>query len=318
MRDDELGRLLMDKLVEKAAAGVEVRFLADYIGSHRLPRHFFRPLTEAGGQAAYFFPLKLGLLSPRLNYRNHRKLANRRPDRLYRRVQRRRRIPRPKPAFRLLARHASEGGGLGRAADAGGFLLDWTWPRPTGRLSRGSGISGEKRTGALGMQIVSSGPDQDQEQIKNGFIKMIHEAESFIYIQTPYFIPDDSFLTAIRIASLSGVDVRIMIPARPDHRTVYWATFAHLGDLLQSGVKIVSVRQRISACENDGGGRQNRHGRHGQHRQPQLPPQLRSERVSVRLGNRGTADGPVRGRSQGMRGTDDGHVSGPSDPAQGA
>ncbi|CAG5085092.1 Major cardiolipin synthase ClsA [Thermobacillus xylanilyticus] len=240
VRDDELGRLLMDKLVEKAAAGVEVRFLADYIGSHRLPRHFFRPLTEAGGQAAYFFPLKLGLLSPRLNYRNHRKLAiidgrigyiggfnvgdeyrGRNPRFGYWRDT-----------------HLRVAGSAVQQMQAR-FLLDWNLAAPDRAVVAGERYFPEKNgPGRVGMQIVSSGPDQDQEQIKNGFIKMIHEAESFIYIQTPYFIPDDSFLTAIRIASLSGVDVRIMIPARPDHRTVYWATFAHLGDLLQSGVKV--------------------------------------------------------------------------------
>jgi cardiolipin synthase A/B len=67
---------------------------------------------------------------------------------------------------------------------------------------------------------------------------MIFRAEKYIYIQTPYFIPDVSFLDALRIACLSGVDVRIMIPNKPDHMFVYWATYANVGNLLKAGAKI--------------------------------------------------------------------------------
>jgi cardiolipin synthase len=240
VRDDGIGRRLLGKLAGKAASGVEVRFLADFLGSHRLPRRFFRPLTEAGGQAAYFLPLRLGLAAPRLNYRNHRKLAvidgrigyiggfNVGDEYLGR-----------DPRFGYWRdTHLRVEGSAVQQMQAR-FLLDWNLAAPD------RAVVAEDRyypdipgPGRVGMQIVSGGPDQDLEQIKNGFIKMIHEAESFIYIQTPYFVPDDSFLTAIRIAALSGVDVRIMIPARPDHRTVYWATFAHLGELLQAGARV--------------------------------------------------------------------------------
>jgi len=245
VRDDGLGRLLLDKLAEKAASGVEVRFLADHIGSHRLPRRFFRPLIEAGGQAAFFFPIRFGPFSPRINYRNHRKLAvidgtigyiggfN---------VGDEYRGRHPKLGFWRDTHLRVEGSAV-RQMQAR-FLFDWNLAVPNRPLVTGERYFPERSgSGRVGMQIVSSGPDQDQEQIKNGFIKMIHEAESFIYIQTPYFVPDDSFLTAIRIAALSGVDVRIMIPARPDYRTVYWATLAHLGDLLQSGVKVYLYRK---------------------------------------------------------------------------
>ncbi len=74
------------------------------------------------------------------------------------------------------------------------------------------------------MQIVSSGPDSEWEQIKYGYIKMISSAKKSIWIQTPYFIPDASLLDALKIAALTGKDVRIMIPNKPDHLFVYWAT----------------------------------------------------------------------------------------------
>ncbi|WP_234448128.1 phospholipase D-like domain-containing protein, partial [Virgibacillus salexigens] len=88
-----------------------------------------------------------------------------------------------------------------------------------------------------GVQIVTSGPDSGWEQIKNGYIKMIMSAKDYIYIQTPYFIPDESLRDVLRIAALSGVDVKIMIPNKPDHPFVYWATLSYIGDLLDAGAE---------------------------------------------------------------------------------
>ncbi len=85
---------------------------------------------------------------------------------------------------------------------------------------------------------MTSGPDSEWEQIKYGYIKMISSARQSVYIQTPYFIPDDSLLDTLRIAALSGVDVRIMIPNKPDHLFVYWATYSYVGELLKAGAKI--------------------------------------------------------------------------------
>ena len=90
----------------------------------------------------------------------------------------------------------------------------------------------------VGLQIVTSGPDSEREQIKKSYIRMILDAKEYIYLQTPYFIPDDSLLDAIRIASMSGVDVRVMIPNKPDHLFVYWATYSYVGELLKAGAKV--------------------------------------------------------------------------------
>ena len=105
--------------------------------------------------------------------------------------------------------------------------------------------------GNIGMQIVTSGPDSEWEQIKNGYIKMISTAKRSILIQTPYFIPDASLLDALRIACLSGVDVRIMIPNKPDHPFVYWATYSYIGELLKQAppylftTTVLSMRKRL-------------------------------------------------------------------------
>lgn len=92
--------------------------------------------------------------------------------------------------------------------------------------------------GTASMQIVSSGPDEEWEQIKDGYMKLINMAEKYIYIQSPYFIPDASFYDAIRVAVLSGIDVRLMIPNKPDHPFVYWATYSYAGQLVRAGARV--------------------------------------------------------------------------------
>jgi cardiolipin synthase len=117
------------------------------------------------------------------------------------------------------------------------FFMDWNY------------ASGEKLAydpvyfpetpgaGSCPLQTVASGPDARWSQIKEGYVKLILTAQESLYIQTPYFIPDESISDALRIAALSGVDVRIMIPCKPDHPFVFWSTLSFIGDLLDSGVK---------------------------------------------------------------------------------
>ena len=102
------------------------------------------------------------------------------------------------------------------------FILDWN------SQSNRDSIEYEDRYfpdvdsgGTIGVQIASSGPDEDWEQIKYGYLKMISSAKQSIYIQSPYFIPDQAFIDAIKIAALGGVEVNIMIPNKPDHPFVY-------------------------------------------------------------------------------------------------
>ena len=87
-------------------------------------------------------------------------------------------------------------------------------------------------------QIVSSGPDTQWKNIRNGYFKMINEAESNVFLTTPYFVPDDGIFEALRVAALSGLDVRIIIPGNPDLFFVYWASMSYLGELLEAGVRV--------------------------------------------------------------------------------
>lgn len=239
IRDDELGRQISKLLAEKAKQGVEVRLLYDDSGSRHLSRRFKREIEQAGGTIVPFFPGKIPMINLRVNYRNHRKLA----------------IIDSKIGYIGGFNIGNEYLGLnqrfgywrdthlrivGEAVNSlqSRFMLDWNQASKVKISFKEYYYPTQKLLGDIGIQIVSSGPDSEWEQIKHGYIKMILSAKKYVYIQTPYLIPDESLLDALKIASLSGVDVQIMIPNKPDHPFVYWATYSNAGQLLRAGVKI--------------------------------------------------------------------------------
>ena len=118
------------------------------------------------------------------------------------------------------------------------FFLDWSHASKQELMFLPKYFPDNRIQGKVGIQIISSGPDKSDEVIKSNYVKMINSAKKSILIQTPYFIPDASVFEAIKIAAASGVDVRIMIPCKPDHPFVYWATYWYCGGLLKYGVKV--------------------------------------------------------------------------------
>jgi len=240
IKKDYLGKRIRDTLIEKAREGVKVRVLYDELGSRGLSRRFFEELRKAGGEVEIFFPSKFRLVNFRLNYRNHRKIV-------------------------IVDGKASYIGGFNIGDEYLGlnphfgywrdthlriqgtsvhaiqtrFILDWNQASYSHDIDYDQVLFPKPSTdGNVGIQIVTSGPDSEWSQIKNGYIKMISLAKKSILIQTPYFIPDASLLDTIRIACLSGVDVKIMIPNKPDHIFVYWATLSNVGELLKAGAKV--------------------------------------------------------------------------------
>lgn len=239
IRDDELGRKILNALIEKIKEGVEVRVLYDDSGSRTLTRRFIKDLENAGGVIEPFFPGKIPLINLRINYRNHRKLA----------------VIDSKigyiGGFNIGTEYLGMSKRFGYWRDThlriegetvnnlqSRFMLDWNQASKKKISFKEYYYPTTVTYSDIGIQIVSSGPDSEWEQIKHGYIKMILTAKKYIYIQTPYLIPDESLLDAIKIASLSGVIVEIMIPNKPDHPFVYWATYSNVGQLLPSGVKI--------------------------------------------------------------------------------
>lgn len=237
---DNLGNRILDVLIRKAKQGVTVRLLYDDMGSRTLRKRQFSELRRHGGQVAAFFPSILPLINFRLNYRNHRKIVvvDGRVGYIggfnvgdeYLGLNK-------KFGYWRDTHLRIEGSALHPLQRR--FINDWNQASPQHKIRYGNNYFPIiPKKGDIGLQIVSSGPDAEWEHIKDGYLKMISSAKKYIYIQTPYFIPDVSFIDAIRIASLSGVDVHIMIPNKPDHIFVYWATYANVGSLLKAGAKI--------------------------------------------------------------------------------
>lgn len=120
------------------------------------------------------------------------------------------------------------------------FFLDWNYAAKgdeVGFDDRYFPDSAGRTDHPVPVQVVSGGPDTFWNPIKESYLKLITLATSSVYIQTPYFIPDESILDALRMAALSGVDVRIMMPAKPDHFFVYWAGYSYIEQLIDAGVK---------------------------------------------------------------------------------
>lgn len=237
LRHDRLGQRTADVLIRKAKQGVEVRVLYDDMGSRGISKKYIRRMRKAGVEIESFFPPKIPKVNFKINYRNHRKLG----------------IIDGKigyiGGFNIGDEYLGDSKKFGYWRDTHlricgdavanmqtRFIMDWN------QASRNNIVYDDRyyaheKCGDIGVQVVSSGPDSDWEQIKNGYIKMIMSAKEYVYIQTPYFIPDDSLQDILRIAALSGIDVKVMIPNKPDHPFVYWATLSYIGDLLKAGAE---------------------------------------------------------------------------------
>lgn len=235
IHDDRLGKEIIQALAQKAQEGIEVKLYYDGTGNVTNSPAFKRILTKAGGQVKLFLPPK-GI---RINYRNHRKIAVIDGKIGYigglnigdEYVSRKKRFGYWRDSHIRIIGEAVAGLELR-------FIMDWNF-------SKGSPLSITEKyfpvpqiqPEEIHMQIVSSGPDCNWDNIYYGYFKMITEANKSIYIATPYFVPDTALLEALKTAALSGVDVRIIIPAHPDHLFVYWSSLSYMGELLKAGVK---------------------------------------------------------------------------------
>ncbi|MDR3304690.1 MAG: cardiolipin synthase [Clostridiales Family XIII bacterium] len=239
IKNDGTGQALLRALTEAAGRGVSVRLLADALGTRSLDKGLLRKFEAAGGKIAFFFPPKFVKLNLRFNYRNHRKLVlvdgktgylggfNIGDEYLGK-----------KKKFGLWRdTHLRVRGACAGDLDAR-FLLDWRLAsREDVNIARAYYDFGAA-AGDTSMQIVSSGPDSSRQEVKHAYLKMISGAKRSIYIQTPYFVPDESIFDSLLTAAFAGVDVRIMIPSIRDHIFVYWATLYYCGLLLRAGVKV--------------------------------------------------------------------------------
>lgn len=240
VKDSQIAREIQAVLIEKARQGLEVRFLYDDFACWRLKinRSFLRELKEAGVKCAAFLPTKFPIFGGQLNYRNHRKIA-------------------------VVDGKISYTGGLNIGDEYMGkfkkfgywrdthirirgiathmlqliFIVDW-YLTTNELLSDDKYMPKMKIIGDTAIQVVGTGPDSKWEDIHYAFFSAISQAKKRVYIETPYFIPDESLLKAIKTASLSGVDVRIIFPQKIDHYIVNIASYSYFEEIMKAGGKV--------------------------------------------------------------------------------
>ena len=238
IRDDNISNEIKDILIKKAQSGVEVRLIYDSVGCWRLSRNYIKELKNGGVQVHQFLPVFIPVLSREVNYRNHRKiividgkvgfLGGLNIGDEYLGYD-------PKLGFWRDTHLKVEGEGVYSLQNI--FLMDWKFVSKQ-QISCSSYYPKLKYYGEELMQITSSGPDSDWKSIMQAYFTMISKAEQRVWITTPYLVPGESINTALMAAALSGVDVRIIIPDKPDHLLVFWASRGNVEDLLKAGVKI--------------------------------------------------------------------------------
>ncbi len=249
-KSDEIGTKVRDALINKAKAGVIVRFLYDGLGSNTLRRRFLKPMKEAGIEIVEFDPIFSAWLLETVNYRNHRKIVivdgeigftgglNVGDEYLGR--------SKKFPVWRD-SHLKIEGKALYKLQAI--FLEDWlyassglktySWDQFMNRqYFPGKEVSSSE--GAV--QIVASGPSSDDKSIRNTLLAIMGSAKKSIWIATPYFIPDQETLTLLRLSAISGIDVRILYPGKSDSIISDQASQSYFTPLLKAGASIYSYK----------------------------------------------------------------------------
>ena len=239
IKNDVLFERIRRVLEQKVKEGVEVRILFDAMGCRSVSRRYWKKMKEAGIQTAEFFPASLRRMHLRINYRNHRKIAVIDGKKAY------------VGGFNIGKEYIGLDPKFGYWRDTHlrirgsavlalelRFIMDWNYTAKENLFQEEKYFKvPEKIYGDSLIQIIYSGPDTSLQNIRNNYLRLIAKAEKSIYIQTPYFIPDEAILNALIIAAHSGIEVNIMIPCKPDHPFVYWATYSYIGDMVHAGAK---------------------------------------------------------------------------------
>ena len=239
--DDPLGRLVSDALIAKAREGVEVRLIYDDVGCWRVPERFFDRMRQVGVKVRSFMPVRFPAFTSKVNYRNHRKvcvidgtqgfiggmnIALRYVKGLHGGT-----LPWRDTHMRL---RGSVVYALQRA-----FLVDWYfvdrtlindhryYPPMPWHISNDSLA-----------QVVTSSPIAQWPDIMQGYVRILLEAKWYVYMETPYFLPTEPVLFAMRTAALAGVDVRLLIPRRSDAWLIQLASMSYVTETLEAGVKV--------------------------------------------------------------------------------
>ena len=238
IENDKIGNEIANILKAKVKEGVKVRVLYDHVGSFHFDMSYFKKLRRAGVDVFPFMKITFPEFANRINWRNHRKIVVIDGEIGY-------------IGGMNIADRYVEGCKLGKWRDTHlrvkgdivaalqvSFAIDWNFMKrelieePVAMVSPGSIAN------PIGMQLVTSGPTSQWVNMAFVFQKAIDGARQCVYLQTPYFLPSDSLLKALQVAALSKVDVRLMIPRKPDSILLRYASYSYVAQCLKAGIKI--------------------------------------------------------------------------------
>lgn len=238
IEDDALGRLIADALIDKVREGVEVRLIYDDVGCWRVPNRFFDRMKAAGVQVRSFMPVRFPAFTSKVNYRNHRKIC----------------VVDGRVGFiggmNIALRYVKGQGGQawrdthlrirGHAVYAlqRAFLVDWFFTSRKLLTDRIYYPAMDVKPNDSLIQIVTSNPTNPWPDLEQGYVQAILSARRYIYIETPYFLPTEPVLFALKTAAVSGVEVRLMVPNKGDAKLVEWASVSYVKDTMDAGVKV--------------------------------------------------------------------------------
>ena len=242
IEEDPLGCLVADALKEKAREGVEVRLIYDDVGCWRVPHRFFEQMREEGIEVAPFLPVRFPSFTSKVNYRNHRKLM----------------VIDGQSGFNggmnIALRYVSDEWrdtmtritGTGVYALQRAFLIDWYFVDRSLLSDRKyyppSTLHPSPSTLHLPpstlLQVVTSSPAAPYPEIMQGYVRIIMAAKQYVFIETPYFLPTDAVLFALKTVAVAGVDVRLLVPEKNDSWFVDWAVRSYLREAEEAGVKV--------------------------------------------------------------------------------
>jgi cardiolipin synthase A/B len=236
---DILGMKFCDALIDKAKQGVKVRIIYDDVGSWSLSNKIVKRMRSNGVEIYPFMPVRFPWLTSKINFRNHRKIlvvdgvkgfvgGLNIADKYLHGL---RDIGKWRDTHLLITGEAV--GALNSV-----FMVDWYFVSDILLSEEPGHYLMEKKLGRCWAQVASGGPDSDWANIMQVYFSAIATARKSIYISTPYFSPDESILNAMKTASLSGVDVQMLLPGKSDSAVAYWNTMSYIDELLEAGIKV--------------------------------------------------------------------------------
>lgn len=238
--DDALGRLIADGLMAKARQGVEVRVVYDDVGCWQVANSFFEKMRREGIEVEPFMPVRFPSFARRANYRNHRKVfvIDGRVGYIGGMNIAERYVKGSKEGKQNWRDTMLRVEGRGVYSLQRTFLIDWYFVDRTLLSDRKYYPQNVDYSPLTIVQTVTSGPTSPYPEIMQGFVRIIMAARRYVYVETPYFLPTSAVLYAMKSAAQSGVDVRLLVPARGDARFIDWASRSYLREAVEAGVKV--------------------------------------------------------------------------------